>query len=470
MLYDLRNPTFAQFNIKYCQEFFSQFGFEHLFQRFEYANSVRNSLLTVLLEQEKQRHRRPDVILPLLEKYASVLNSICDELKPRKEEIISNTRRNGEVKWESVLTFKKGKWSTSSNYFHEQAQVYLLLAIQHYHQAQNMYDQIDMSEGVQEAQIPELKQVMTELRTASGLFLHAANTFFPFALTKKTPDQSSDMFRGLSSMCIGLGQEFLIIIAVAGGKNPQLIAKLAQGVSTTYTDVLNLWKRNLSGTMMSSINPSLRCYLHQRSKLYEAIAFKYMAKHEGSDDVARYGYQVRYFENSMFVIREGIKNLNDKSNANAMGHPSCQLLLGSFRSQLDSTNKLYLSAMDDNKTVYHDLVPKTFESVDVPESKIMVTLVEPQDFDLPADMPVQETSSEWSAFLGKWKDEDGNLVQISRNGTFYYEGKNQVKQAYKGDLPNEVKVTYGETEFKGVLVNGMEIEWSNARRWIRLEG
>merc|ERR1719510_649808 len=146
------------------------------------------------------------------------------------------------------------------------------------------------------------------------------------------------------------------------------------------------------------------------------------------------------------------------------------MLLGSFRSQLSSTNALYKQADSDNKTIYHMLVPKGFDSVEVPDSKVMCTIVEPKELPLPSDMPVQQTSNEWNAFLGKWKDEDNNIIQISRNGTFFYEGKNQYKQAQKGDLPNEVKVTYGETEFKGVLVNGSEIEWSNGRRWIRLEG
>jgi len=470
MLFDFRNSKFIQFNIKHCQEFFTQFGFEHLFTRFEYANSVRNNLLAVLIEQEKLKQRRPDVIIPLLEQYAAVLNSICDELKPRKEEVISKAKRNGQIKWESVLSVKTNNWSSSTNFFHEQAQVYFLLAIQHYHEAQNKYDRIDMSEGVQQEQIPELKEVMTELRTAAGLLSYAANTFFPFALTKKTPDQSSDVFRGLSSMCIALGQEFLIIIAVAGGKNPQLISKLAQGVANTYTDILAMWKRNLAATTVNAINPALRLYIQQRAKLYEAIAFKYTAKHQGSDEVAEFGKQVRYFENAMHIIREGIKFLQQKDQARAMTHPSCSMLLGSFRSQLASTNALYKSAQDDNKTIYHMIVPKGFDSVEVPDPKVMVTMVEVSDFDLPADMPVQQASNEWSAFLGKWKDEDGNNIQISRNGTFYYEGKNQVKQAFKGDTPNEVKVTYGETAFKGVLVNGTEIEWSNGRRWIRLEG
>ena len=103
-------------------------------------------------------------------------------------------------------------------------------------------------------------------------------------MTKKTPDQSSDVFRGLSSMCVALGQEFLIIIAVAGGKNPQLISKLAQGVANTYTDILAMWKRNLAATTVNAINPALRLYIQQRAKLYEAIAFKYAAKHQGSDE------------------------------------------------------------------------------------------------------------------------------------------------------------------------------------------
>lgn len=470
MLFDLRNSKFEQFNLKHCQDFFTQFGFDHLFNRFEYANSIRNNLLAVLLEQEKKRQRRPDVITPLLTKYAAVLNSVCDELKPRKEEIISKTKRNGQIKWESVLVLKPGSWSTSTNFFHEQAQVYFLLAIQHYHEAQNKYDTIDMSEGVQETQVPELNGVLTELRTAAGLLTYAANTFFPFALTKKQPDQSSDVFRGLSSMCIALGQEFLIIIAVAKGQNPQLISKLAQGVATTYHEILNLWKRNLGQNTFSLISPPLRLYIEQRAKLYEAIAFKYQAKHEGSDEVAEFGKQVRYYENSLHVIREGIKLLGENRHSIAMKHPSLQMLLGSFRSQLHSTSALHKSAFDDNTKIYHMLVPKHFESVDVADTKVMVKAIEHEDFPLPVDMPIQQASNEWSAFLGKWKDEDGNFIQVSRNGTFFYESKNQVKQAFKGQLPNEVKVKYGETEFKGVLVNGEEIEWSNGRRWVRLEG
>lgn len=469
MLYNLRCPTFTPFNFDHCKKFFETFGFPHLITRFEYANGLRDTILATLKDSIAGGHNRPEILIEQLEKYAAIIDSICAELYPNKETIVNQTKTNGIVKWTSFMSNKQKPFAQSSNYFHEQAQVYIVLAIQYFKLADNMYKQVDMSDGLSEGDIPLIQEIMSNLRRAAGLFQHCAESFFPFALTTKTPDQSSDVCRGLSRMCIAAAQEFLIIIAVTQRKSHGLVAKLAQGVAETYQDIPVQWKKQTNRNTYESIHPQLILFLDTRSNHYRGIAQKYMCKEMRTDEKCMWGHAVLYGDVACQIIKRTIASLNLTKHTKNMKHSSLKNLKKALQDQLRSCDKLHSEAKDDNDTIYHELIPDNPELLEQPAPKVMVKAIAPETFEMPSDMPVIEFGNEWSDYTGKWKDEDQNFITISRAGGFFYEGLGQFRQGSLNEN-NEVLVMYGSQEFKGILVNGDEIEWSNSRCWSRVSG
>eukprot|EP00494_Astrolonche_serrata_P025512 UN25773 len=177
------------------------------------------------------------------------------------------------------------KWSKSSNLYHEQVEMYVLLAYQHFWLAEEIYEKLNFKDGVSKEETKDVLQIVKYLREAAGLFEHAAS-LFPFALQTQTVDNSSIMCKGLSRMCVALAQEFFIVVAVTSGKSDALVAQLAEGVRELYGEIFNLWKTKLKEKVQKKpvVHTSLHPFLKFRSALYQAIALKYAGKSEQSDD------------------------------------------------------------------------------------------------------------------------------------------------------------------------------------------
>jgi len=207
--------------------------------------------------------------------------------------------------------------------------------------------------------LKKIKQISVHLKKAAAIWNYCAENLYPIEVTKEfqvIPEVFRDMAAILSSLALTNAQEFMVQLAVQTDKSSAITAKLAQGVADKLAS-LDKQAEALLSSRVELLSSDFRKYLHIRSSLYKAIAYKYQGKFVREKE--KWGDCVTYFKAAQTTLK-GIE-FPKKKKPELTSH--LEALSSSIQRQLGSVNTLLESARRENESIYHDL-EKPIEQLD----------------------------------------------------------------------------------------------------------